>query len=89
MAQRWEYCVVGPVKFGSFVGWEGYYSKSVMLTSSGYQEKNMAGDEQGERDRLAVEIARLGNEGWEMTGVGSVGDQSRVAHYLYFKRPIG
>jgi hypothetical protein len=41
-----------------------------------------------EEDALAAAIARLGDEGWELAGVGPVGPGQGINyHYLYFKRP--
>jgi hypothetical protein len=36
-------------------------------------------------DMCAATIAKLGREGWEMVGAGSVDE--RTNHFLYFKRP--
>ena len=37
------------------------------------------------QDEVAIVLAQLGDEGWEMVGCGAV---FAAGHFLYFKRPI-
>ena len=83
--QRWEYMVVGPIKFGSMSGWDAYYANAYAITPDGARSLGL-NDSGDERSALATTIARLGEDGWEMTGCGTVGDEHRLVHYLYFKR---
>ena len=79
---KWEYCLVSGMtqvnpEFPAF-----YY-----LTNKGYQ---LADDFKKlpkgvlQKDAVAILIAKLGSEGWEMVGTGSAREGS--SHCIYFKR---
>jgi hypothetical protein len=85
MAQKWEYCVVGPIK--NSVEWEGQFPKQMFLTSEGVTELIVKGvRSMNERHMLAKTISDMGDEGWEMVSTGAV-NMTYTAHFLYFKRP--
>lgn len=83
--QKWEYCCVSKAAYpGSLragVYWITYFR------SSGQQSIDVE-DNATSNAALAKAIARLGNEGWEMVGVGplEVRPSTRLDAY-YFKRP--
>ena len=55
----------------------------VLLTDDGETAEKISGHmEDGKLDEVAMVIARLGREGWEMTGVAGVSNE----HCIYFKR---
>jgi hypothetical protein len=84
-AQRWEYCVVSKAAYpGSIragVYWITYFR------SSGQQSVDVE-DNATSNAALAKAIGRLGDEGWEMVGVGplEVRSNTKLDAY-YFKRP--
>lgn len=85
MIQKWEYCTIYPVWMDYQQGWlipgdpdiHGYIGE--FKSDSVWREKL-------EKDprALAISIAKLGQEGWELVGCGNVDRE----HCLYFKRPI-
>jgi hypothetical protein len=85
--QKWEHCCVGPIKESS--GWKGHYPKLSFFEPDGLEEESIkASGGSTEEDVLAATIARLGEEGWEMVGCGTLGSGQGInMHYLYFKRP--
>jgi hypothetical protein len=74
----------------------GYYPRLVFFSVNGPVSKPLEdmGDTQA-ADVLAMVMAQLGMDGWEMVGAGPVGaklaDRASVhdaeLHFLYFKRP--
>jgi len=90
--QQWEYCAVGPIKTESS-WWYGSYPKLYYFTVEGQKilpiEKSPSIDQQ---NMMAIVIAKLGQEGWEMVSGGPVEgmdiNNKGVMHYLYFKRPV-
>jgi hypothetical protein len=78
--QKWEYCKIIRV--------ENYFSYHPLLfrfTINGEEREDIPKNPQGmgKDDAIARVIAQLGEEGWELVGVGRY-DQT---HTLYFKRP--
>jgi hypothetical protein len=81
--QKWEYCVISGLTQNG-VEYPGFY----IFSNNGYElvdpfknlPKGMA-----LKDSVAMLIARLGDEGWEMVGAGST--RSGISHSIYFKRP--
>jgi len=84
--QKWEYCVVGPVKSNSLGdrSFWGHYPNKLFLTGEGRRGAVIEGSGKKEADNLAKAISELGDEGWELIGTGNVAED---AHFLYFKRP--
>lgn len=83
--QKWEYCVVGPVKSnlqGDRSFW-GHYPNLLYLRADGRSGRVIEGKAQEEAENLAKAVAELGDEGWELVGMGNVAEN---AHFLYFKR---
>ena len=82
--QKWEYCVVGPLS-GTVRGLDSNHPYIGYFNDKGLVETSLKGKD--EMHRVASVIAKLGNEGWEMSGCGIAG-LSTSSHFLYFKRPI-
>lgn len=90
--QQFEYCALGPIKTESSWWW-GSYPKLFYFTLEGLKiipiEKNPKIEEQSV---MAMAISRLGLEGWEMVGTGTVENKDinnkGAMHYIYFKRII-
>jgi hypothetical protein len=82
--QKWEYCVISGVSTRN-EGLHSYYPKVIRLTTEGAEASRLP-EEKGaqETDSLAIVIAQMGNEGWELVGCGNT---SASYHSLYFKRP--
>ena len=73
---KWEYCAIRSTN-----GWVVKSDPALCFyNQNGVREEKIAED----RDALAKTIARLGDQGWEMVGCGSVA----FGHAIYFKRPI-
>jgi hypothetical protein len=82
--QKWEYCVVGPIK-ANVDGWRGMWPKRTNFLDTGMKVKTIkveVGLE--EHESLAKIISQMGKEGWEMVGCGNV----EAYHLIYFKRPL-
>ena len=83
---KWEYCVLGPIKGLDDGGLLGYYPKFIFFGLDGISRSvSLRGNEQV---NIAKAIAQLGAEGWEMVGNGVVPFQDTAHHILYFKRLI-
>jgi hypothetical protein len=82
--QKWEYCVVSQIHSSSKV----YHPKANRITSKGFEPMKDFSYRAGLTEAAAVGqfIAQLGEEGWEMVGVGNTGE---AYHCLYFKRLKG
>ncbi len=77
--ERWEYCRFEDVLGKGFVA-----AKLIFFTDEGEKiESFAAGEESSQRNMVAMKVAKLGNEGWEMVGTGITGQGS---HAVYFKR---
>ena len=81
--QNWEYCAVAGVSLSSggrlLADWERtihYFDEKGVRTVNVNVE---------DPDALALTIAGMGADGWEMVGCGNVGPDN---HIIYFKRPI-
>lgn len=83
--QKWEYCVVGHL-WGFSKGLETYFPFIGYFKDNGLDETSLKG--KPEMQRVASVIAKLGNEGWEMSGCGRTGTRGLPGHLLYFKRPV-
>jgi len=88
--QKWEYCTLGPVEYSSTTWkWVPNEPARIVFTRKGVKEEGI--DLNGEsslkdaQNEVAAVLARLGEEGWEMVGCGSV---FAAGHFLYFKRPL-
>ena len=93
---KWEYCVLGPIKGLDSGGLMGYYPSVLFFGLDGISRNvsltlplrgKISGNEQV---NIAKAIAQLGAEGWEMVGSGVVpfGSEPHPHHVLYFKRLI-
>ena len=93
--QKWEYCVITGVSGGGG-GFDGSYPKLNYFSKTGIVKivdlGNGAASERPEGMRkvseggyIASTIARLGQEGWEMVGMGV---ETASYHCIYFRRPI-
>lgn len=98
--QKWEYCAVGPIINKAF-RWKDDRANSAYLPGPITERNEAAGWQRystmirygGEwtliesSDELDQLIAQLGENGWELVGIGPVTYmESDVAHFLYFKR---
>jgi len=90
--------MVGPIMQGTRTKpLAGYYPRLVFFTVNGPVSKSLEDmGETKEADVLAMVVAQLGAEGWEMVTGGTIGtklaDRASVhdagGHFLYFKRPV-
>ncbi len=79
--ERWEYC-----RFEDVLGKGFVPAKLVFFTAEGEKVDSFGADqESSQRNIVAMRIAQLGKEGWEMVGTGITGQGS---HAVYFKRKI-
>ena len=77
--QKWEYCRLEDLRSGGFVE-----AKLIFFTAEGEKIESLGADkESSQRNTVAMRIARLGDEGWNMVGTGVTGQGS---HAVYFKR---
>jgi hypothetical protein len=80
--EKWEYCIlegmVGP-GFAKFAG-----PRLIFITPQGEKIETF-GKDVPSLSKARLRIAQLGEEGWEMVGMGNIGE---VAHAIYFKRRI-
>ena len=82
---RWEYCALSKASYvGSSRGgiyWISYFRETGVHV---VEVEESASDKNG----MTKAIARLGEEGWEMVGQGSLDVRAGTAvNALYFKRP--
>ena len=93
--QKWEYCAVVGISSSSIATkLDTRYPGVINFTNQGGQiteirqtflDKNITGSKDAtERKGVAKAISRLGEDGWELVGVGKTGE---CFHTLYFKRP--
>ena len=76
--EKWEFCRLEDL-IGGFVP-----AKLIFFTTEGEKIENLSADEEStKRNIIAMRIAQLGDEGWEMAGMGITGQGS---HAVYFKR---
>ena len=76
--QKWEYCAIGSI--GS--GFSTLSHPHILnFTELGIEEIRINKPESNE---VAKNIAKLGEQGWEMVGAGNT---SEGHHCIYFKRP--
>lgn len=91
---KWEYCAVGPIKNQPRDELKGNHPNLYLFTKDGLSttklEESLSG--KGKRDDIAKIIAKLGLEGWEMVGLGTVTlnlmSHIQPGHLIYFKRSI-
>ena len=77
-----EYCRFEDVQSGGFVA-----AKLIFFTLEGEKVESLSADQvSSQRSIVAVRIAQLGDDGWEMVGTGVTG---QGAHAVYFKRMKG
>ncbi len=82
--QKWEYLVMGDISLNS--GRPDCRPTAYRITNKGFEiVSDFRNKPKGVSDADAVGqyIAKLGEEGWEMTGVGNT---ASAWHCLYFKR---
>lgn len=82
--QKWEYCVIGKITNGRL---DVSNPVAYRITNKGFElMSDFRNRQKGISELAAVGqfIAQLGEDGWEMTGVGNA---SEFYHCLYFKRP--
>jgi hypothetical protein len=81
--QKWEYCAILDVTGAAFSDKIGTYYKNGIqfFTPTGVITRELNRTNRG----FSEAIARLGEEGWEMSGCGTSGSGS---HHIYFKRHI-
>jgi hypothetical protein len=86
---RWEYCVLTGVAATDDEGFEPALPRLYLFTKDGLELVEAFDDNDEEmtvRDQVARQIARLGNDGWELVGAGTTG--GGTGHSLYFKRAM-
>jgi hypothetical protein len=86
---RWEYCVLTGMAATDDEGFEPALPRLYLFTKDGLELVEPFDDNDEEmtvRDQVAYQIARLGNDGWEMVGAGTTG--GGAGHSLYFKRAM-
>ncbi len=77
--EKWEYCRFEDLLGGGFIA-----AKLIFFTAEGEKVESLpAVEESSQRNEVAIRIAKLGNEGWEMVATGITGQGS---HAVYFKR---
>ena len=77
--EKWEYCRLEDLLGAGFVA-----AKLIFFTADGEKIESLHADEESsQRNIVAMRIAQLGDEGWEMVGMGITGQGS---HAVYFKR---
>jgi hypothetical protein len=77
--EKWEYCRMEDLLGDSFVA-----AKLIFFTAVGEKMESLHAEENSsQRNIVAMRIAQLGEEGWEMAGMGITGQGS---HAVYFKR---
>jgi hypothetical protein len=77
--EKWEYCRMEDLLGGSFVP-----AKLIFFTAEGETVEILHAEEDSTQKKVvAMRIAQLGDEGWEMAGMGITGQGS---HAVYFKR---
>jgi hypothetical protein len=82
--QQWEYCALTKAAYVN-ASREGYWI--VYLRDTGPQVVDVQSSAtDGYGASMAKAITRLGAEGWEMVGQGSLDVRSGAANALYFKR---
>jgi len=83
--QKWEYCaLVGMAKHTRNLN--PHYPALWYFTPDGYKIVEIKG---AEYSGVAATIAKLGEDGWEMVGVGAMPDKATVGldpGVIYFKR---
>ena len=99
MHKRWEYCVLTG-GLGGINGFDTSYPKLTYFNLNGIARVDDLGNRDSqnrpkefrdvdEADYTAATIARLGEEGWEMTGVASLGrGDGTGSHNIYFRREL-
>jgi hypothetical protein len=86
---RWEYCVLTGVGASDEEGFDTASPRLYLFTKDGLELLESFDDDTSEmtlRDRVAHQLARLGNDGWELTSAGATGGGTH--HSLYFKRAM-
>jgi hypothetical protein len=98
--QKWEYCVITGIDIRSGA-MRGYYprlyylglnrllnnEKEVDLSHRGASQRPKGWENYSEAEYIAIIIAKLGSDGWEMVGTGNGNSDVGVgAHVIYFKR---
>ena len=77
--EKWEYCRLEDLLSSGFVS-----AKLIFFTAEGEKIESLRADEESsQRNAVAIRITQLGDEGWEMVGMGITGQGS---HAVYFKR---
>jgi hypothetical protein len=81
--QKWEYCAITGISLTSGGRLLANRERTIhYFNERGVRIVNVNVEDP---DSLALAIAGMGAEGWEMVGCGNVGSDS---HMIYFKRQI-
>lgn len=80
--QRWEYCVVSKA---AYVGGRAGVYWITYFRDSGVKVEDVE-DNATTNAAMAKAVARLGNEGWELVGLGPMEVRGTRLDGLYFKR---
>lgn len=82
--QTWEYCAVSKASYVFANRAGGYWI--TYFKDSGFKVEDV--EDRATRDAaLALAFAKLGDEGWEMVGSGSIEVRGKKLDAFYFKRP--
>jgi len=79
---KWEYCAISGIEY-VVSGFRTNYPHLHQFTPSGITETQIKG-QGGETNVVAATIAQMGNDGWELVGVGR--ERADLGDVLYFKR---
>lgn len=84
--QKWEYCLVRGIDI-SQGELSGSYPTIMYFEDNGLRVEEIKGGYPEEGKKLALLIAKLGKEGWELVDTDN-DHSSRNRYTLFFKRPI-
>ena len=79
---KWEYCALKGIN-SQLRSLHPTFPALWYFSQEGVQIVEIKGND--ETNQVAYTLAKLGAEGWEMSGCGHDG---QISHILYFKRPL-